>query len=80
MAMGGMTDRERLLHVAPLYHLAELAMMLVPGIMTGATHVVHGTFDPAAVPDAIEVEGIAAYFGVAAMYQAIVQEQLPAAA
>ena len=76
MSMWGMSDRERLLHVAPLYHSAELAMMLVPGTMAGATHIVHGSFDPAAVLDTIEAEGVTAYFGVPTMYQTIVQEQL----
>ena len=36
----GMRVGDRFLHVAPLYHAAELGIMLIPGTMIGATHVV----------------------------------------
>src|SRR5699024_5562808 len=58
----GMKDRDRLLHVAPLYHSAELNLMLLPGTFIGATHIVHDAFDPAAVLDAIETERITMMF------------------
>jgi len=40
---------DRFLHVAPLYHAAELCIMLIPGTMIGATHVVMSGFDPVPV-------------------------------
>lgn len=65
----GMTDGDRFLHVAPLYHAAELCVMLVPGTMIGATHVILPGFDPAEVLDALESHRITMFFGVPTMYQ-----------
>jgi len=69
MATAGLRDGDRLLHVAPLYHSAELCMLIIPGTLVGATHVVQSGFDPAAVADALERERITLFFGVPAMYQ-----------
>ncbi|HEY2834847.1 MAG TPA: AMP-binding protein [Sporichthyaceae bacterium] len=65
----GMRDADRLLHVAPLYHAAELCGFLFPGTMLGATHVVLPAFEPAAVADALQAERISVFFGVPTMYQ-----------
>jgi acyl-CoA synthetase (AMP-forming)/AMP-acid ligase II len=65
----GMRAGDRFLHVAPLYHAAELNIMLVPGTMLGATHVVLPRFDPAAVLAAMESERITMFFGVPTMFQ-----------
>ncbi|MGZ0145402.1 class I adenylate-forming enzyme family protein [Rhodococcus qingshengii] len=70
----GLTDGDRLLHVAPLYHAAELTMMLIPGMMVGATHVVLPGFDPAAVLDTLENERITGFFGVPTMYQMLLRQ------
>lgn len=70
----GLIDGDRLLHVAPLYHAAELTMMLIPGTMVGATHVVLPGFDPAAVLDALERERITGFFGVPTMYQMLLRQ------
>jgi fatty-acyl-CoA synthase len=69
----GMRDGERLLHVAPLYHSGELTMMLIPGTLLGATHVMCREFDPDRVLEAFEREGITAFFGVPTMYQMLVR-------
>lgn len=69
IGMVGLKDEDRLLHVAPLYHSAELNLMLLPGTFVGATHVVHSGFDPAAVLDTLEEERITMMFGVPTMYQ-----------
>ncbi|MGY0500302.1 class I adenylate-forming enzyme family protein [Nocardia sp. FBN12] len=65
----GMRDGDRFLHVAPLYHAAELCIMLIPGTLIGATHVVQSGFDPAGVLEALERERITMFFGVPTMYQ-----------
>ncbi|WP_194814619.1 class I adenylate-forming enzyme family protein [Nocardia sp. XZ_19_385] len=65
----GMADNDRLLHVAPLYHAAELCIMLIPGTLLGATHIVHSGFDPAEVLETLESERITMFFGVPTMYQ-----------
>jgi len=65
----GFRDGDRVLHVAPLYHAAELCIVLFPGTMLGMTHVVLAAFDPVAVADAMEAERISLFFGVPTMYQ-----------
>ncbi|MFE4369702.1 class I adenylate-forming enzyme family protein [Streptomyces sp. NPDC056835] len=65
----GMQAGDRFLHVAPLYHAAELCIMLIPGIMIGAKHVILPGFDAAMVLDALESERITMFFGVPTMFQ-----------
>ncbi|WP_024794943.1 class I adenylate-forming enzyme family protein [Tomitella biformata] len=69
IATVGLKDADRLLHVAPLYHAAELNILLVPGTLIGATHVVHSSFDPAKVMETIERERITMFFGVPTIFQ-----------
>lgn len=69
MATAGLRDGDRILHVAPLYHAAELCMLIIPGTLVGATHIVQAGFDPVAVLDALERERITLFFGVPTMYQ-----------
>ncbi len=69
VATCGMQVGDRFLHVAPLYHAAELCIMLIPGTMIGATHVVLPAFEPGAVLDALESERITMFFGVPTMFQ-----------
>ncbi|MFE3189422.1 class I adenylate-forming enzyme family protein [Nocardia sp. NPDC059240] len=69
MASAGLRDGDRILHVAPLYHAAELCMLIIPGTLVGATHFVQDGFDPVAVLDALERERITLFFGVPTMYQ-----------
>jgi fatty-acyl-CoA synthase len=65
----GYHDGDRTLHVAPLYHAAELCLVLFPGTLLGMTHVIAPAFDPAAVADLMERERISVFFGVPTMYQ-----------
>lgn len=65
----GMRAGDRFLHVAPLYHAAEMGIMLIPGTMIGAKHVVLPSFDPTQVLDVMERERITMFFGVPTMYQ-----------
>jgi fatty-acyl-CoA synthase len=68
IATCGMTDGDRFLHVAPLYHAAELCL-LMSGTLIGATHIVHAKFDPADVLNTLVREQITMFFGVPTMYQ-----------
>lgn len=65
----GMSDGERILLVAPLYHSAGLNLLLHGGTAVGATHVLLDTFDPAEVLAVMESERITTFFGVPTMYQ-----------
>ncbi len=64
----GTLDGERFLHAAPLYHSAALNMLLLHGVMLGATHVILPAFDPEVVLEAIESERTTFFFGVPTMY------------
>src|SRR5699024_8304656 len=39
----------RLLHVAPLFHSAQLNLFLISGIYLGCTQIIHAQFDPTKV-------------------------------
>lgn len=69
----GMCDGERLLHVAPLYHSAELNLFLNGGMLIGATHVLMRNFEPVSVIEALEREQITSFFGVPTMYQLMLE-------
>lgn len=73
-SIAGMRDGDRFLHVAPLYHAAELCIMLFPGTMFGVTHVVLGGFDPTNVLDTLERERITMFFGVPTMFQFLLRD------
>jgi acyl-CoA synthetase (AMP-forming)/AMP-acid ligase II len=72
--MLGLRDGDRILHVAPMYHAAELAMMVNGGTQIGATHVVLPRFAPDAVLDALESHKINVFFGVPTMYQLLLRD------
>src|SRR5699024_3685394 len=40
---------DRLLHVAPLFHSAQLNLFLISGIYLGCTQIIHAQFDPTKV-------------------------------
>jgi len=67
--MAGYRDGDRTLHVAPLYHAAQLTLFLFAGTPLAMTHVVLPGFEPAAVADAMAREKISVFFGVPTMYQ-----------
>ncbi|MDN5893213.1 MAG: AMP-binding protein [Nocardioides sp.] len=75
-ATTGQKVGDRFLHVAPLYHAAELCIMLVPGTMVGAAHVVLPTFDPGVVLDTLERDRITMMFGVPTMFQYLLMSGL----
>lgn len=72
VSMGGVAgyrDGDRTLHVCPLYHAAQLTLMLLAGTSLAMTHVVLAGFDAAAVADTMARERISVFFGVPTMYQ-----------
>jgi acyl-CoA synthetase (AMP-forming)/AMP-acid ligase II len=72
--MLGLRDGDRILHVAPMYHAAELAMLINGGTLVGATHVVLPSFAPQTVLDALEGHCINVFFGVPTMYQLMLRD------
>ena len=69
----GINMRSRLLHVAPLFHSAQLNLFLVPGTYVGAYHVIHRVFHPVSVLKALQDEKISFFFGVPTMYNFMLQ-------
>ncbi|QBJ96476.1 long-chain-fatty-acid--CoA ligase [Rhodococcus sp. ABRD24] len=65
----GMNSFDRNLHVAPMYHCAELVLFVIAGFSIGTTHVVLPAFEPTAVLDAITKHRITVFLGVPTMYQ-----------
>ncbi|MCJ0907289.1 class I adenylate-forming enzyme family protein [Rhodococcus sp. ARC_M6] len=70
----GLKDGDRLLHVAPFYHSAELNILLIPGTLIGATHVIHNSFDPVKVLETLERERVTLFFGVPTMFQLLLRQ------
>ncbi len=70
----GIREADRILHVAPLYHSAELNLFLMAGTMLACTHVILPAFDPASVLDKLEQEHISIFFGVPTMLQFLLRQ------
>lgn len=70
----GICDGDRILHVAPFYHSAELNLFLIGGVMVGATHVILPAFEPKGVLETMAAEQITVFFGVPTMYQLLLAE------
>ena len=66
---------DRLLHVAPLFHSAQLNLFLISGIYLGCTQIIHAQFDPTKVLTAIEKHKITLFFGIPTMYNFLLQVQ-----
>ncbi|HPQ44309.1 MAG TPA: long-chain-fatty-acid--CoA ligase [Syntrophales bacterium] len=64
----GINPQDRILHVAPLFHAAELTLYLNPGTYLGSTHVIMRDFIPDKVLEQIEKEKITQFFGAPVMY------------
>ncbi|MFZ5595780.1 MAG: long-chain-fatty-acid--CoA ligase [Bacillota bacterium] len=69
----GINPRSRLLHVAPLFHSAQLNLFLVAGTYVGASQVVIRTFHPVGVLQTLQDEKISFFFGVPTMYNLMLQ-------
>ncbi|WP_017755167.1 acyl-CoA synthetase [Calidifontibacillus oryziterrae] len=69
----GINPKDRLLHLAPLFHSAQLNLFLITGVILGASHVIHRDFHPVETLKAIEKHKITHFFGVPAMYNFLLQ-------
>jgi acyl-CoA synthetase (AMP-forming)/AMP-acid ligase II len=69
----GLGSKERFLHVAPLFHSAQLNLFLIPGTILGATHIIHRDFHPVKALQAIQEHQITHFFGVPAMFNFLLQ-------
>lgn len=64
---------DNLLHVAPLFHSAQLNLFLVSGTMLSCTQVVQQDFHPVETLKAISQHRISLFFGVPTMYNFFLQ-------
>jgi acyl-CoA synthetase (AMP-forming)/AMP-acid ligase II len=64
---------DRILHVAPLFHSAELNLYLNPATYMGATHVIMKDFIPNLVLETIAKEKVTQFFGAPVMYLALMR-------
>ncbi|QQK76835.1 long-chain-fatty-acid--CoA ligase [Salicibibacter cibarius] len=69
----GLHANETHLHVAPLFHSAQLNLFLLQGLYVGATHVILRDFDPTTVLEMIEKHRITFFFGIPTMYSYLLQ-------
>ncbi|MCA1319133.1 long-chain-fatty-acid--CoA ligase [Bacillus tianshenii] len=69
----GINQQERFLHIAPLFHSAQLNLFLVSGVVLGATHYIHRDFHPVHTLQAIQEHRITHFFGVPAMFNFLLQ-------
>jgi acyl-CoA synthetase (AMP-forming)/AMP-acid ligase II len=69
----GIRQHERILHLAPLFHSAQLNLFLISGVALGATHIIHRDFHPVKTLQAIQEHKITHLFAVPAMYNFILQ-------
>lgn len=68
-----MGPEDQLLHIAPLFHCAQLNLFLVPGTMLGCTQIVRQDFQPAQTLQDIDQYKISLFFGVPTMYNFLLQ-------
>ncbi|MEH7352056.1 long-chain fatty acid--CoA ligase [Neobacillus drentensis] len=69
----GISMHERILHLAPLFHSAQLNLFLISGVALGATHIIHRDFHPVKTLQAIQEHKITHLFAVPAMYNFLLQ-------
>ncbi|WP_409304385.1 class I adenylate-forming enzyme family protein [Peribacillus sp. SCS-155] len=73
MAGMGLNRKDRLLHLAPLFHSAQLNLFLIPGVVLGTTHFIRPEFNPPQVLKDFQEKKISIFFGVPAMYNFLLQ-------
>jgi acyl-CoA synthetase (AMP-forming)/AMP-acid ligase II len=73
MAMMSIHPNDRMLHLAPLFHCAQLNLFMVLGTFLGCTQVIHRDFHPIETLRAIEEHKITLFFGVPTMYNFLLQ-------
>ncbi|MDR7074041.1 long-chain-fatty-acid--CoA ligase [Fictibacillus barbaricus] len=64
---------ERFLHLAPLFHSAQLNLFMIAGVILGGSHYIHRDFHPVKALEAIQEHKITHLFAVPAMYNFMLQ-------
>jgi fatty-acyl-CoA synthase len=72
--MHDLTSRDVVLTTLPLFHVGGLNIQTLPALHSGATVVLHPRFDPSAVVDAIECDGITLTVLVPAQLELLARE------
>ncbi len=72
-AMIGLTVEDRMIHIAPLFHCAQLNLFMVLGTFLGCSQVIQRDFDPVQTLKALEEHRISVFFGVPTMYNYLLQ-------
>lgn len=68
-----MGHEDQLLHIAPLFHSAQLNLFLLTGTYLGCTHVIRQEFNPVQTLKDIDQYKISLFFGVPTMYNFLLQ-------
>lgn len=71
----GIGSNDRLLHLVPLYHSAQLNLFLVTGILLGTTNVILRECEPTSVMKTIDEFSVTVYFGLPEMYSDLLAAQ-----
>jgi fatty-acyl-CoA synthase len=67
------TSADRNLSVLPMFHIGGIGLFTLPMLYDGGTVVIQRTFDPAATLALLEEEQITLFFGVPAIFLALIQ-------
>jgi fatty-acyl-CoA synthase len=67
------TSADRNLVVLPMFHIGGIGLFTLPMLYTGATVVVQRTFDPGRTLELLAAENISLFFGVPAIFLALLQ-------
>lgn len=69
----GISEHEHFLHLAPLFHSAQLNLFLIPGVVLAGTHIIHRDFHPVKTLQAIQEHKITHFFAIPTMYNFLLQ-------
>lgn len=72
-AMMGIRSDDRFLHIAPLFHSAQLNLFMVLATFVGSTQVIHRDYHPVETLKAIDKYKITLFFGVPTMFNFLLQ-------
>lgn len=69
----GYNTRERFIHVAPLYHAAQLVICMTSSFVLGGFNVIHREFNPVAMLRDIEKYKITSLFAIPTMFKFLIE-------
>ena len=76
-----LTSKDRNLVVLPMFHIGGIGLFTLPMLYNGGTVIIQRTFDPVQMLALLKTEDITLFFGVPAIFQALIQHpQFDAAA